>query len=474
MADPQAAPTDGVPEEASAAIGAEPDVGRPQLAAAEPHSCSGTDGVESESEPAETTWWNSSASFRWLRLLEEWHDAAAAGEKFAERCAVCMKELQATCSAALSAEEFRVAPFDWTPDVMLEAFGSTQQGTALEISDLDVRMTFEQFEVYGKERQLKYLKGIRANPGERFQVRMLIEEAKIPLLRLIFDGQLEVDLSMGGAMAGNRDAEEDAPSVDQPLRALLASAINGDAAVRFVRLVKAFAKASSLVDAHLGLPSSTSWTCLAIAFLQLEGCIPPGQEVLRSASDDTAEDAAATGSTANGDGSEDWAPRPIRRLWPVDISPGLLCRFLAFIEKLSLKPMKVSLSKGRCSPARPWTNSGQRSPPLFLEHPVPTESRSWLNLAQSLTWPGWKQVRYLCSEAKKEFLPPQASAPDAAQERAAARAAKRLFAGGVPPGKGPDAAGCGNGDAAAAEATPDTPEEGSSNGAAKKPRQDVS
>lgn len=312
-----------------------------------------------------------------------------------------MKELQSTCSQALSGPEFRVEPFDWTPDVRLEAFGSTRQGTALQSSDLDVRMTFEQFEVHGQQRQLKYLRGIEASPGKRFEVVQLIE-ARLPVLRLRFDGHLHVDLSMGGTLeGGGARRDEDGFGIDQPLTALADAAIDADAVRRFVRLVKAFAKENKLVNAYFGLPSSTTWTCLALVFLQLEGCVPSGQEVAQGVA----------------------TPH---RLWPVQLSVGLLHRFLGFVEDFGERPHKVSTWQGTSFPTRSWTCSGQPAHPLFVEHP--DHRRNSVNLAQSLSWSGWLQATRCCGDVRRELTPKAGSSPTS-QEAAAIVAAARLFGG---------------------------------------------
>lgn len=373
----------------------------------------------------ESAWWCSSASFRWVELLQEQHDAIAAGAMFEQRCELCLQELQAVCSAALSADEFRVAPFDWTPDVRLEAFGSTKQSLALQTSDLDIRMTFEQFEVRDKDRQLKYLRGIRANPGLRFKVLNLIEDARVPLLRLLFDGTLHVDLSMGGAMGGISDGFEDSAGVDPVLVALLGSALDAEAAMRFVRLVKAFVKKRSLVDAHGGLPSSTCWVCLAIAFLQSQKCLLRGSEVVAAAGEASPPSSCVGGVGAGAANSFSQLDGRCSSLWPVVLTPGLFCSFILFIERIGRCPFRVSLREGRCHPAKARTWSGARAPPLFLESPI--EGRGGDNIARGLTWIGWNKVIDECTIAKCDFLPPKASAAAALQLELTERAVKRLF-----------------------------------------------
>lgn len=110
--------------------------------------------------PPAPDWWDPSESLAVNSVLNAVHDEQAADADFLASCDRCMVALQEVCSAALGVEEFKVAPFDWTPDVRLERFGSTLQGVALKTSDLDVRMTFEQFCVHGQEKQMRYLKAV--------------------------------------------------------------------------------------------------------------------------------------------------------------------------------------------------------------------------------------------------------------------------------------------------------------------------
>lgn len=168
------------------------------------------------------------------------------------------------------------APFDWTPDIRLEVFGSFAQGTALLSSDLDVRMFFEQFAVLDRERQLKYLRGVEAAPGDRFEVVELVP-AKLPLLKLRFDQALDVDLTMGAEMTGGAEA-------DHAVHQLLGVAAD-DAASRLLRLVKVFAKMNGFVDAFNGYLNSISWASIVIVFLQIEHILPPLHNLRRGTLD---------------------------------------------------------------------------------------------------------------------------------------------------------------------------------------------
>mmetsp|Transcript_7567 Transcript_7567/g.16944 ORF Transcript_7567/g.16944 Transcript_7567/m.16944 type:complete len:507 (-) Transcript_7567:84-1604(-) len=390
-------------------------------------------------EPPAPTWWCTQASQQWHQFLKETHDALAAGDEFKTLCDECMEALQEACSSALSTEEFRVQPFDWTPDVRLEAFGSTKQGTALTTSDIDVRMTFQQFEVRDKDRQLKYLNGIvgfTQKAGSAFKVSMIIANSRIPLLRLIYKGKLSVDLTMGGGMAGESEAMEDSVCIDTYLVALLKSGVNPEETFAFTRLVKAFAKANSLVDAHAGFPSSTTWVYLIIAFLQRERCLPKGSDVFQNIDngDDENAEEAPTDQTGKGE-------RFVGRLWPVILSASFFLRFLLFVQHLQNRPIKVSIRDGYVCSARAWTNSGQKAPPLFLEHPQ--ANRSSDNLSKSLTWSGWWKVGLRCRQMQSDLRPVKAAAPPKQQEQDALAAGKRLFgstSAGPCPEPGHDAA----------------------------------
>eukprot|EP00933_Yihiella_yeosuensis_P008406 TRINITY_DN11382_c2_g1_i1.p1 TRINITY_DN11382_c2_g1~~TRINITY_DN11382_c2_g1_i1.p1 ORF type:complete len:343 (-),score=43.99 TRINITY_DN11382_c2_g1_i1:102-1130(-) len=309
-------------------------------------------------------WWTSEESFEVANFLEATHDAQAAIERFDKTCAECLKALKKMCSDVFSAPEFRVAPFDWTPDVCLEPFGSTRQGTALASSDLDVRMTFEQFAVHGQDRQLKYLRAIEAAPGRFEVIKMVL--ARLPVLRLRFDGWLEVDLTMGGSA-------EEGPWIDTCVRSLLTASVDGNAE-RFVRLVKAFAKEHKLVDAYGGFLNSTSWTCVAISFLQEQGCLPALKNV------DRCEKAA---------------------LWPVRLTASLFIRFFAFVERLGRRPHRLSLVFGDTERARHRSWSGNMAHPLTVQHP----DREGVNLAGCLSEGGWKKSVEKCRWARQRLLP---------------------------------------------------------------------
>merc|ERR1719189_568034 len=123
-----------------------------------------------------------------------------------------------------------------------------------------------------------YLKGIASSPGSRFKVLKLLS-GRVPVLRMRFDNKLDVDLSMGGTFEGG-DLAADTVGVDHCIKTVLAAAVDEEIATRFVRLVKIFAKANSLVDAYLGYLSSTSWSLLAVNFLQSQRCLPPGSGLL--------------------------------------------------------------------------------------------------------------------------------------------------------------------------------------------------
>lgn len=302
----------------------------------------------------------------------------AADPGFNAVCAKCMEALDASCSEALAAPEFRVAPFDWTPDVKLNRFGSTVQGTAIRSSDLDVRLSFAQFDVRDADRQRFYLRGISkgitssaGGVGGDLEVTDLIEEATIPLLRLRYKGCLDVDVSMGEDLEGGA-------ALDQSIDALLNCAPTGGPR-RFVLMVKAFAKAHGLVDAYRGLLNSMSWVLLAICFLQLERALPP-----------------------LGVGAQQ------RDLWVVAITPGMFVRFLAFVDRLGRYPMRVDVSEGCCT-RRPRRSHWVA---LVVDNPLMPEK----SVANRLGYAGWQRILDTCAEARALLLQSFASEGPPLQE----------------------------------------------------------
>lgn len=323
-------------------------------------------------------WWPSDNSVRLSDLLREVHDEQVGNDEFKKLCEEGFEALREACTKAISKPEFRVEPFDWTPDVVLEAFGSTRQGTALKTSDLDVRMTFEQFEVHRQERQTFYLKGVMATPDPRFKVLKIVQ-GRVPVLRMRFNDKLDVDLSMGGTFEGG-DLAADTVGVDHYIKAVLAAAVDEESARSFVRLVKIFAKANGLVDTYLGYLSSTSWTLLAINFLQSQRCLPPASGIMAE------------------DGDQKPCKRPRMVLWPVRLTVGLFSRFFAYMERCGEQPHKVSVFHGKHVPMH--SNS---SHPLFLEYP--SERRQGTNVAMTLTEKNWRLTVKRCMRARLALTP---------------------------------------------------------------------
>ncbi|CAJ1335462.1 unnamed protein product [Effrenium voratum] len=267
---------------------------------------------------------------------------------FSETCSECLAALRKECTAALSGPEFEMKPFDWSPEPTLVAFGSFAQGTALKTSDLDVHLSFQQFAVRRKERQVQYLRAIESSLSGAFQVCSLIDTARVPVLRLSYK-ELPVDLTMGDA--------EDCGSVDDAISSILAA---GPRARQLVCLVKAFAKANGLVDAYNGYLNSVSWVFLCISFLQAEGCLPAFQE--------TPTD-----------------------LHAVHLNVETLSRALGFIAKCCSRRHRISLCRSTLG-LRPHRGRER----LFLEHPkLPAR-----NLAYSLRAPAPKQIARACAAAQ--------------------------------------------------------------------------
>lgn len=351
-------------------------------------------------------WWPQDSGARLCDLLLEVHDEQKADAEFEKLCAEGFEALKEACAKAIDKPEFRVAPFDWTPDPVLEAFGSTRQGTALKSSDLDVRMTFEQFEVHRPDRQIFYLKGIADAPGDRFKVLKIISTSRVPVVRLRFDGKLDVDLSMGGTFEGG-DLAADTVGVDHCIRTVIAAASDVESVRHFVCLVKVFAKANGLVDAHLGYLSSTSWTLLAINFLQSQRCLP-----------------AASGLLSE-DGDNKASKRPRLAFWPAKLTPGLFARFFAYMEAFGAAPHRVSVLHGKHYPlyAVSWTGKDQH--PLFLE--FPSQRRKETNVSTTLQPNLWQQTVNCCRKARRA-LQPQGADTWAAGEATTMVALGRLFA----------------------------------------------
>mmetsp|Transcript_19568 Transcript_19568/g.51879 ORF Transcript_19568/g.51879 Transcript_19568/m.51879 type:complete len:411 (-) Transcript_19568:88-1320(-) len=360
-------------------------------------------------------WWDPSESLAINAELRTVHDEQAADADFFATCDECMVALKEVCSAALGVQEFKVAPFDWTPDVRLERFGSTLQGVALNSSDLDVRMTFEQFCVHGQDRQMKYLKGVAAAPGERFEVVKLVL-ARLPVLRLRFEGRLDVDLTMGGGVQAGGGNTEELPFVDSCIEAVLSAAMD-DGPRSFVRLVKAFSKAHGLVDAFNGYLNSASWAFLAIVFLQLERCLPPYNVVVAAEKRRTSNgkpevpaDGTSDPDAVNGEGASDaavvakgeGASVPPMTLWPTRLTVSLFSRFLAFVVRCGRYPHKVSMLEGCAWRTRGLSHSGGPAHPLVVEHPWRTDA----NIALCLKPATWKHTVETCDWARRTLRPP--------------------------------------------------------------------
>lgn len=321
------------------------------------------------------TWCEKSHDVCVARALEKIHDDRAADKRFDDVCARALEALRVACSAALSGPEHRVAPFDWTPDVKLEPFGSTQQGTALRTSDLDLRLSFEQFAVKDPERMLHYLGAIAqalkdAPPGCLLEVVRTIPGNRLPVLRLKFEGSLDVDLTMGEDFAGGAE-------LDLFVDEMLSAAADGGAR-QFVRLVKAFSKAQGLVDAYSGYMNSLSWVLLAIGFLQHEACLPPCRNL-------------RNGRVSAG-------KRKIF-LWPARPGSGMFVRFFAFVSRLGAAPSKLSIWEGTWRKAHAFSLSGQAAHPLFVENPV----RKDFNVAHCLRDSCWRVILEQCNKAWEEL-----------------------------------------------------------------------
>lgn len=265
-----------------------------------------------------------------------------ADETFREKCAQCLGELKQACKEAFSGPEFQMKPFDWCPEPVLTTFGSTVQGTAIKTSDLDVRLSFEQFEVRAKDRQVLYLTALSKLHGTAFELDQLIATASLPLLRLWYR-QLQVDITMGLT---------DDLEVDKVLATILDSA--APAVRNMVCLAKAFAKTNDLLNAYSGYLNAVSWVCLCIAFLQ-EEC----------------DDALQT--------------------IPLDVCT--FSRFLQFVAKCCRRQRHISLGPSRSKGPR----HGRAT--LFIEHPTNPNR----NLAQCLRQSPAKKTAEACERVAKKL-----------------------------------------------------------------------
>lgn len=312
--------------------------------------------------------------------LEKLHDERAADDAYRETCAACLAALRDTCKVAFSGPEYRVQPFDWTPDVRLEPFGSTMQGTALRSSDLDVRMWFEQYEVHGQERQLKYLGALQSTAtqreGSEFSLVRMVK-AQLPVLRLKFHDALEVDITMG------RDVEG-CTEVDRAFRQAVGNAMDG-AALRFVRLVKIFAKSYGLIDTFGGYLNSISWALLVVGFLQGEHCLVPVK------TEEEADQNEAMGE-----------PRPRSDASPVasrsaKLTVRLLHRFFRFVECCGRQPQRLAVEWQPDPGCLKPLSRNSRTATIFVQHPRYPDR----NLAMALREQQWWRIVGICTAARE-------------------------------------------------------------------------
>lgn len=215
-----------------------------------------------------------------------------------------------------------------------------------------------------EQRQLRYLEGIAARPGPHFEVVRVVR-ARVPVLRLRYRGQLEVDLSLGEDFSSG-------VAVDAAVRELLEASVDAGAR-RFVRLVKMFAKAHGLVDAYGGFLNSVSWVFLALAFLQAESCLPAHSQLTEGASR--------------------------RALWPVRPTLALFVRFFRFVRECARHPHQISVASGQVKASSPRTWSGNTSAPLLVEHPT----KPGHNIARCLSAEGWAKTAAQCMRAHKRL-----------------------------------------------------------------------
>eukprot|EP00928_Gymnodinium_smaydae_P068847 TRINITY_DN5212_c0_g1_i2.p1 TRINITY_DN5212_c0_g1~~TRINITY_DN5212_c0_g1_i2.p1 ORF type:complete len:451 (+),score=44.85 TRINITY_DN5212_c0_g1_i2:56-1354(+) len=166
------------------------------------------------------------------------------------------------------------------PSLQLRVFGSFGNGMCLNTSDLDVTC----YGAHAASRpSLDVLCELRSllEEHDKFTVSELISGARVPILKLKFDGSLDVDISCNNTEPFRNTQLLRAYSDLTPvIRELLV-------------LVKTWAKAAGVVGAKDGNLSSYSLTLMAIYFMQVDPrvnlpCLPVGDfdggiEIPRSA-----------------------------------------------------------------------------------------------------------------------------------------------------------------------------------------------
>lgn len=166
-------------------------------------------------------------------------------------------------------QKYVVEPFGWCPDPKLGVFGSRMQGTHLAGSDIDVRLTFEQFTVTDTQKMKEYLGDLYAEfsklPSDSdLQVTKLISGAKLPLLKLSFEKKLDIDLTLGPDLAADENRHDF--GVKDRLEKL--PRIHQDAML----LVKHWARRRNLIGIFEGFLSSVAIIVCVFCYFQGSSC----------------------------------------------------------------------------------------------------------------------------------------------------------------------------------------------------------
>jgi len=150
------------------------------------------------------------------------------------------------------------------PGWKVSPFGSVANGFLTSGSDLDVTCFHEDINEQDsskaiKELQTKLLPMLQRHP--RFEIIEEVWSARVPILKLIFDGKTEVDLSCHNLQALQNSA-------------LLKAYCNLHPLIRdLVILIKVWAKSDNVAGASEQHLSSYSWTLMTLYFLQVDAAL---------------------------------------------------------------------------------------------------------------------------------------------------------------------------------------------------------
>jgi len=259
--------------------------------------------------------------------------------------------------------------------VTVSQVGSWSQGTAMELSDLDllIHLSFEDSPSPGWEaEELAALEAFIVGGGhtacDRFEVVHSVLRARVPVLRLALDHSLYVDvvLSVQPRWSPVKRSPSICPNLrrDNVVRSLLARAPE---AASLVVLIKLWAKAKGHSLAFSGGINSVTWSLLVIAFLQQNQLLPGYQWMHHWTSPDHC----------------------------VSLH-GLLLGFFGFLVEMQFGSRHFSVVLGMMLE--------QRDPNAVIDIEDPAQQS--LNTAHAVTHPCWMRV---LQDAEREFVALQGS-----------------------------------------------------------------